>query len=96
MIVNNDITYDEYVQRHDNDNISMNDYYERDIHRHFKSDIMYVQDVQKIIFNADGSVRLLDRDIYDQLQKLSRQFHQYMDEVFDVVDAAAENIRESS
>ena len=76
-ITYSDTTYDEYVLQFKERDMKMQDFYERNIQMHFKGDIMYVEDVQKIIFNADGTVRPLDRHIYDQVQKLCQQYQKY-------------------
>ena len=70
--------------------------FEKRISEYYCNDILYASQVYELVFNDEGGIKSLTREMYNGLKKMTSKFDQYTDKVYNAVHDMAATIKRSS
>jgi len=70
--------------------------FENTVIRLFSEDIYHAKEVKELLFDCNGQVKPLDKNIYENMVEFSNIYEKLIDEAFDVVNKAASQIQQDA
>ena len=65
------------------------------ITKYFRDDILYASQLHELVFNDEGEIKSLTREMYNGLKKIISKFDEYTDKAYNAVHDMADTIKKS-